>query len=45
MDISGISTAYHTANIDRKTSAGDSLQNSLKNISADSSEDELITAL
>ena len=45
MDISGISTAYHTANIDRKTSAGDSLQNSLKNISADSSEDELKTAI
>ena len=41
MDISGISSMYNTAKTDSSSAAADSLQSSLNNVSADSSEEEL----
>ena len=41
MDISSISTNYTVANADKSTEQGNSIQSSLKNISSDSSEEQL----
>lgn len=41
MDISSISTNYTVANADKSAEQSNSLQSSLKNISSDSSEEQL----
>ena len=41
MDISSISTNYTVANADKSAEQGNSIQSSLKNISSDSSEEQL----